>query len=118
DEKVAAHSVSFSLDGCKVYAGFKKCIRIFDFFRPGKQIETRSTAGDKHLGNGQSGIISTITMCPTLAGCYACGSYDRSIAIYADELPDPQFVLQGQIGGVTHLMYSPDGHCLFSGGRK
>ena len=27
-------------------------------------------------------------------------------------------LVEGQVGGVTHIMFSPDGNKLYSGGRK
>ena len=38
--------------------------------------------------------------------------------MYSDSDGQLIFLLQGQQGGVTHVMFSPDGTKLYSGGRK
>ena len=35
-----------------------------------------------------------------------------------DNSPDMVCMFQGQQGGVTHILFSPDGTKLYSGGRK
>ena len=41
-----------------------------------------------------------------------------SVGVYSDSDGELIFLLQGQQGGVTHVMFSPDGAKLYSGGRK
>ena len=41
-----------------------------------------------------------------------------SVGVYSDSDGELIFLLQGQQGGVTHVMFSPDGTRLYSGGRK
>lgn len=41
-----------------------------------------------------------------------------SVGVYSDSDGELIFLLQGQQGGVTHVMFSPDGTKLYSGGRK
>ena len=40
------------------------------------------------------------------------------VGVYADQNGELIFLLQGLQGGVTHVMFSPDGTKLYSGGRK
>ena len=40
------------------------------------------------------------------------------VGVYSDTDGQLIFLLQGQQGGVTHVMFSPDGTKLYSGGRK
>ncbi|KAK7085571.1 Telomerase Cajal body protein 1, partial [Halocaridina rubra] len=39
DQLVAAHSVSFNLDGSLLVCGFKKCLRVFNTCRPGREFD-------------------------------------------------------------------------------
>lgn len=45
-------------------------------------------------------------------------SSSPSVGVYSDSDGELIFLLQGQQGGVTHVMFSPDGTKLYSGGRK
>ena len=40
------------------------------------------------------------------------------VGVYSESDGQLIFLLQGQQGGVTHVMFSPDGTKLYSGGRK
>lgn len=66
---------------------------------------------------GQSGIISCIAFSP-VQPLYACGSYGRSLGLYACDDGSPLALLGGHQGGVTHLCFHPDGYRFFSGARK
>ncbi|XP_025776074.1 telomerase Cajal body protein 1 [Puma concolor] len=66
---------------------------------------------------GQSGIISCIAFSPAQP-LYACGSYGRSLGLYACDDGSPLALLGGHQGGVTHLCFHPDGNRFFSGARK
>ncbi|XP_033637703.1 telomerase Cajal body protein 1-like [Asterias rubens] len=114
DELTTPYSLAFSLDGSKLYCGFNKMIRIFYTDRPGQTCEERPTRV-KHAG-GQTGIISCFAMSPD--GCYAAGSYTKSIGLYDERNGSLLCMVEGQVGGVTHLIFSPDGTRLYSGGRK
>ncbi|XP_071085011.1 telomerase Cajal body protein 1-like [Haliotis cracherodii] len=114
DEVTAAHSLAFSPDGRKLYTGFNKMIRVFDTARPGRDFHSRPT----YAKQGQCGIISCIAVSPTEQGLYAASSYSRSVALYHEPKGDMACMFQGQQGGVTHIMFSPDGNKLYSGGRK
>ncbi|KAJ8310870.1 hypothetical protein KUTeg_012735 [Tegillarca granosa] len=97
--------LGFSCNGQKLYCGANKMIRIFDIDRPGKHF-------------GQSGIISCIIPNPGDTRIIAAGSFNRSIALYNHEAKNMLCMFEGQQGGVTHMVFSPDGTKLFSGGRK
>ena len=60
DELASAHSVAFSADGTKLYAGLKNDLRVFDVSIPGKACEQRTVWSRKE--GGQAGIISTIAV--------------------------------------------------------
>lgn len=66
---------------------------------------------------GQSGIVSCMAFSPTRP-LYACGSYGRSLGLYACHDGSPLALLGGHQGGVTHLCFHPDGNRFFSGARK
>ncbi|XP_072972349.1 uncharacterized protein [Typha angustifolia] len=115
DEITAALSVSFNSSGTKLFAGYNKSIRIFDVHRPGRDFEQYSLL----KGNdGPSGIVSSISFSPTHCGMLAVGSYSQTTAVYAEANMEPLYVLHGQAGGVTQVLFSKDGTCLYTGGRK
>ncbi|XP_036452399.1 telomerase Cajal body protein 1 [Colossoma macropomum] len=115
DELTAAHSLCFSPDGSQLYCGFEKTVRVFYTERPGRDCEERPTVVKKH---GQSGIISCMAFSPSQA-VYACGSYSRTVGLYSCEDGSQLALLpQRHHGGVTHLLFSPDGYHLYTGGRK
>ncbi|XP_033113668.1 telomerase Cajal body protein 1-like [Anneissia japonica] len=113
DEVTSAFSVAFSPDGSKLYTGFKKMVRVFNTDRPGRDFEARPTLVK---GIGQSGIISCFAM-DASGNLYAAGSYSKSIGIYCESSGTQYCVLEGHAGGVTQLMFSPDGTKVYSGAR-
>ncbi|XP_058114163.1 uncharacterized protein LOC131257018 isoform X2 [Magnolia sinica] len=116
DEITAAFSVAFNPAGTKLFAGYNKSLRVFDIHRPGRDFQQYSTLqGNK---DGQSGIISAIAFCPAHSGMLATGSYSQTTAIYAEDNMELLYVLHGQMGGVTHVLFSKDGNYLYTGGRK
>ncbi|CAM1303054.1 WRAP53 (predicted) [Pycnogonum litorale] len=115
DEISPAYSLAFNSQGSKLYCGFNKMIRIFDVAIPGRDFEQRPTVVKKQ---GQSGIVSCLAVSPADEQIYAAGSYSRSIGIYTEPKGKLLFMLQGQLGGLTHLQFSNDGTKLYSGGRK
>ncbi|ESO92885.1 hypothetical protein LOTGIDRAFT_120154 [Lottia gigantea] len=115
DEMVAAHSVAFNNEGNKIYCGFTKTIRVFDVSRPGRNFENRKTFVKSV---GQPGIISCIKFCPVDSSLYAAGSYSRTIALYYEPQGELACSFTGHQGGVTHILWSPDGTKLYSGARK
>ncbi|CAL0331421.1 unnamed protein product [Lupinus luteus] len=116
DEITAAFSVAFNPAGTKIFAGYNKCIRMFDLHRPGRDFELYSTVKDKK--EGQTGVISSIAFSPSHTGTLALGSYSQTTAIYREDNMELLYVLHGQEGGVTHVQFSRDGNYLYTGGRK
>lgn len=67
---------------------------------------------------GQSGIISCLAFSPCQS-VYACGSYSRCTGLYACQDGTLLALLPTRHhGGLTHLLFSPDGNYLYTGGRK
>ncbi|KAM4823758.1 telomerase Cajal body protein 1 isoform X1 [Urocitellus parryii] len=114
DELTAAHSLCFSPDGSQLFCGFNRTVRVFSTSRPGRDCEVRATFAKKQ---GQSGIISCIAFSPAQP-LYACGSYGRSLGLYAWDDGSHFALLGGHQGGITHLCFHPDGNRFFSGARK
>uniref|UniRef100_A0A8C5HLD3 Telomerase Cajal body protein 1 n=1 Tax=Gouania willdenowi TaxID=441366 RepID=A0A8C5HLD3_GOUWI len=115
DELTAAHSLCFSPDGTQLYCGFDKMVRVFYTERPGRDCEERPTIVKKQ---GQSGIISCISFSPCQS-VYACGSYSRCAGLYSCQDGTMLALLPTlHHGGLTHLLFSPDGNYLYTGGRK
>lgn len=115
DELTAAHSLCFSPDGARLYCGFDKTVRIFYTDRPGRDCEERPTVVKKQ---GQGGIISCFGFSPCQT-VYACGSYSRCAGLYSCQDGSLLALLPTRHhGGLTHLLFSPDGNYLYTGGRK
>ncbi|XP_034713149.1 telomerase Cajal body protein 1 isoform X2 [Etheostoma cragini] len=115
DELTAAHSLCFSPDGTQLYCGFDKTVRVFYTERPGRDCEERPTVVKKQ---GQSGIISCFGFSPCQS-VYACGSYSRCAGLYSSQDGTLLALLPTRHhGGLTHLLFSPDGNYLYTGGRK
>ncbi|KAK2913553.1 hypothetical protein Q8A67_001952 [Cirrhinus molitorella] len=115
DELTAAHSLCFSPDGSQLYCGFDKIVRVFHTERPGRDCEQRPTMVKKQ---GQNGIISCIAF-SSCQSMYACGSYSRSTGLYSCEDGSLLALLPTRHrGGLTHLLFSPNGYHLYTGGRK
>lgn len=115
DELTAAHSLCFSPDGSQLYCGFDKIVRVFHTDRPGRDCEQRPTMVKKQ---GQTGIISCIAF-SSCQSMYACGSYSRSAGLYSCEDGSLLALLPARHhGGITHLLFSPNGYHLYTGGRK
>nr|XP_038941373.1 telomerase Cajal body protein 1 isoform X1 [Rattus norvegicus] len=114
DELTAAHSLCFSPDGSQLFCGFNRTVRVFSTSRPGRDCEVRTTFAKKQ---GQSGIISCLAFSPAQP-LYACGSYGRTLGLYAWDDGSPLALLGGHQGGITHLCFHPDGNLFFSGARK
>ncbi|GFO31817.1 WD repeat-containing, antisense to tp53 [Plakobranchus ocellatus] len=120
DEITSAYSLSFNPSGSRLFGGFKKAIRIFDTDYPGKKCQLVKTCGSKKSWSQpeQPGIISCFAHSPVSDGFFAAGSYTRHIGLYDLRCEGLTCVIEGQRGGITHLMFSPDGNRLFTGARK
>ncbi|BBN02469.1 telomerase Cajal body protein 1 [Marchantia polymorpha subsp. ruderalis] len=116
DEITAAYSISFNPAGSKLFCGYNKTIRIFDTSRPGREFTQHSTLTSAK--DGQTGIISCLAFNAVNGGLLAAGSYNRTTALYDENSLELLFVLHGQQGGVTQVMFSKDGNFLYSGARK
>ncbi|XP_028788731.1 telomerase Cajal body protein 1 [Neltuma alba] len=116
DEIIAAFSIAFNPAGTKIFAGYNKCIRVFDLHRPGRDFDLHSTVKDNK--EGQMGIISAMAFSPSHMGMLAMGSYNQSTAIYREDNMELLYVLHGQEGGITHVQFARDGNYLYTGGRK
>ncbi|RUS26712.1 WD40-repeat-containing domain protein, partial [Jimgerdemannia flammicorona] len=116
---VAPNSLTFNLDGTKIYCGLNNMIQIFDTNRPGSDSTLRPTTPTKRSKEGQKGVISCLAFNPDRSGLYAAGSYSKSIGLY-DETNNELCCLltEGMVGGVTQLHFSPDGQYLYSASRK
>ncbi|KAM1154502.1 hypothetical protein ACFX19_037476 [Malus domestica] len=116
DEITAAFSIAFNPTGTKIFAGYNKSVRVFDLHNPGRDFEQYSTLqGNKE---GQAGIMSAMSFCPTHSGMLAIGSYSKTAAIYREDNMEPLYVLHGHEGGITHVQFSKDGNYLYTGARK
>lgn len=111
DEMVAAYSVGFNLDGSRMVAGFKKCLRTFHTQRPGRYFE--QIEAKEHPG-----IISCTSFNPQMPAIFAAGSYLGSIGLYNLERNNLFCRIDGDMGGVTQVKFSSCGTKLFSGSRK
>lgn len=118
DQLEAARCVVFDPSGQKLFCGFRRMIRVFDVSRPGRVCEERPTVKSRKSKNGQKGIISCMEFNPDRSGMLAAGSFARSTCIYCERSGEMICELQGQEGGVTHVQFSSDGTCLFTGGRN
>ncbi|XP_068200525.1 telomerase Cajal body protein 1 isoform X2 [Palaemon carinicauda] len=110
DQLVAAHSITFSLDGSKLFCGFNKAIRVFQVSRPGREFVE---IGAKD----QPGIISCMAVNPVLPSVLVAGSYIGSLGLYSTDRNALFCRIDGCPGGITHIQFSSDGTKLFSGSR-
>lgn len=113
DEVMSARSVAFNFSGTQIYSGFKNTVKIFNTSAPGRNCDTINT---KALAE-QEGIVSCIAVNPDMEEVFAVGTFRRTIGLYTD-YGDAVCILKGQSGGLTHLMFSPDGKLLYTGARK
>lgn len=110
DELDACTALSFNLQGSRIYAGSKSAIRIFDVENPG----ATSSSQRRHKS---SGMVSALAFNPDYSGAYAVGTYARQITICVEGDEPPALELQSLDFDVTCVKWSPDGVCLWAGGR-
>lgn len=67
---------------------------------------------------GQKGIISCLDFNPDRSGCFAAGSYDRSVGVYVEGERECALLLRDLDFGVTCTKWSACGNMLWVGGRK
>ena len=109
--------MAFDSTGEKIYCGFDKAVRIFSIDRPGRECVVRKLKQSVLPDLNLSGIVSCIAVTPNLRNVYALGTFRNKIGLYVDD-GTVVSVLEGHLGGLTHLKFSNDGNKLFSGGRK
>uniref|UniRef100_UPI00358F71E4 telomerase Cajal body protein 1 n=1 Tax=Myxine glutinosa TaxID=7769 RepID=UPI00358F71E4 len=115
DEVIAAYSLCFSPDGEQLFCGFHNHLQVFTTERPGRESLKWSTKLNN--GNGVPGMISCMAFSPCQP-IIAVASYSRMIGLFSTQEGSQIDQMSGHQGGVTHLVFSPDGKMLFSGARK
>ncbi|XP_002065317.2 telomerase Cajal body protein 1 homolog [Drosophila willistoni] len=114
DEVVAAISLAFSQDAEKIYAGYKRSIKIFDTNRPGRTYDNYPVKFS----------ISSIAQTTEHRNTLTCGNwhgYIQHFDLRCGPKQGPLFTLGGHKAGVTQLKYAPGSSgdwYLFSGARK
>ncbi|XP_075345814.1 telomerase Cajal body protein 1, partial [Mycteria americana] len=114
EEPVAPHSLAFTPDGSRLLGGFDGAVRLFPTARPGRHGQERRL---QQGGQGQRGLIGCLAFSPTQP-VFACGSYGRSLGLYALEGGGALALWPRLPAAPTHLRFSPDGNRLYAGGRK
>lgn len=112
---ISAYSIAFDSTGQNIYSGFEKSIRVFNIARPGRECVLRPLKQSLQELN-QYGIVASIAVNPQMSSFYAVGSFDKSIGLYYED-GSVICLLQGHVGGITHMKFSSDGMKLFTGGR-
>lgn len=117
DELSPGYSIAFSPDGSLLYVGTRDSIEIFQLDRPGRDHDSLITR--RRQEDGQPGIISCIAFASIgVPHTFAAGSYSGVAALYDARTREQLAVLEGHVGGVTHLRFSACGNYLYTGGRR
>ncbi|XP_017097242.2 telomerase Cajal body protein 1 homolog [Drosophila bipectinata] len=114
DEVMAAISLAFSHDGEKIFAGYKRCIKIFDTSRPGRMC-------DDYPVKAAISCIAQTTEHPKTVTCGNWSGYIQHFDLRSSPKQGPLFTLGGHKGGITQLRYAGTEMgewYLFSGARK
>ncbi|KAG0289956.1 hypothetical protein BGZ98_003641, partial [Dissophora globulifera] len=119
-----------------IYCGSNNMVEIFDTTRPGRDSQKRPTVRTRKSRKGQKGVISCLAFNPDQSDLYAAGSFLKTIGLYDSRADELLLLLrdkgnntssssggnrarrQGEMGGVTHLQFSPDGQYLYSASRQ
>lgn len=117
DELECALSLCFNATGTRIFAGAARALYSFDVSTPGAQLERRRTKL-RRAGDGQGGLLSCLASNPDRSGLVAAGSYAKTVCLYVENDANVTLAqLEGHSGGVTQVMFSPDGKLLYSGAR-
>ncbi|KAH8298007.1 hypothetical protein KR018_004391, partial [Drosophila ironensis] len=114
DEVMAAISLAFSQDGQKIFAGYKRCIKIFDLSRPGRICDDFPVKF----------AISCIAQTGEHPNALTCGNwhgYIQHFDLRSNPKDGPLFTLGEHKAGITQLRYgeaTAGAWNLFSGARK
>ncbi|KAH8281517.1 hypothetical protein KR054_001208 [Drosophila jambulina] len=114
DEVMAAISLAFSADGQRIFAGYKRCIKIFDTNRPGRIC-------DDYPVKFAISCIAQTGESPNTLTCGNWHGYIQHFDLRCSPKQGPLFTLGGHKGGITQLRYSEGAAgewYLFSGARK
>ena len=120
DEIASVYSLAFHHSGQFLYLGGKSAIYTFDVSRPGRDHFTYGTFERKKVG--QPGILSCLA--PSFQSnngfseVIAAGSYSGVAALHDVHNEEMICLLEGHVGGVTHVQFSADGNYLYTGARK
>lgn len=109
DEVESALSLCYSTDGSRIYAGYRKTIKIFNTDRPGRDYETLENKG------ASSALAINVDN-----SMLATGSWNTYISVFDIRSRDvaPKISLGGvHRGGITYLKFLSD-TTLISGARK
>lgn len=119
DELDSAYSLCFSIDGQHLFAGYKNCVRIFNFEKPGRQVNEIKTY-QKSTMKTQKGIVSSLATCPSFDGVFAVASFSGTLGLYSTQTNACDSLIGSNDGSapITHLQYSSCGNLLFAGRRK
>ncbi|XP_072931078.1 telomerase Cajal body protein 1 [Epargyreus clarus] len=108
DEMEPALSITFTHEGDRIVAGYKKCIRTFDVDRPGRDFLEYK-------------VKSPVSSLASNADFLAVGSWDNNIRLFSiTNMGTYKSIghMQWHTGGVTHIQFTPDKTKLVSGARK
>ncbi|KAJ3030423.1 Telomerase Cajal body protein 1 [Rhizophlyctis rosea] len=118
DQILAPLSVSFNLDGSKIYGTFNSLVQIFDTSRPGHAATRRPTSPNRRSKEGQKGLLTSITFNPDHSGMYAVGSYGKTVGLYDERNDEMLYCFGVPGGGVTQTQFSSDGKYLYTASRR
>ncbi|XP_061718415.1 telomerase Cajal body protein 1 homolog [Cydia pomonella] len=108
DEMEPAVAVTFTLNGTRIVAGYKKVIRTFDVERPGRDCAEHKITFPASCFAMDSNML-------------AVGSWNTTISLFnVNEMGGYKSIgkMHGHSGGITHMKFTPDGLKLVSGARK